>query len=64
MANVRLIPRFDTFQAEEGRMSSLVGSATAAVVGLILAVLSVVGLVSTQSATPPVVTAPYVTYDS
>ena len=45
-------------------MSAVTGSVVAAVVGVILAALAAVGLVSTQAATPPVVTAPYVTYDS
>ncbi len=45
-------------------MSNVLGSVTAAVAGVILAVLTGVGLVSTQAATPPVVTTPYVTYDS
>lgn len=45
-------------------MNALTGSLVAAVAGVILAVLGAVGLVSTQSATPPVVTAPYVAYDS
>lgn len=45
-------------------MSAVAASITAAVVGVVLAALAGVGLVSTQSATPPVVTAPYVTYDS
>ena len=38
--------------------------AIAVVVGGVLAVLASVGLVSTQSAAPAPVTAPYVTYDS
>lgn len=33
-------------------------------VGAILAVLAGLGLVATQSAAPPPVTSPYVTYDS
>lgn len=43
--------------------SGLVGSIGAAVVGLLLAGGAAFGLVSSQSAAPPVVTAPYVTYD-
>jgi hypothetical protein len=39
-------------------------SIIAVVVGAVLAVLGTVGLVSTQSAAPAPVTAPYVTYDS
>lgn len=45
-------------------MSAVTGMLAAAVVGVLLAIASAFGLVSMQSATPPVATAPYVTYDS
>lgn len=44
-------------------MGGVVGIVVAAAVGSLLAVMGIFGLVSSQSATPPVVDAPYVTYD-
>lgn len=45
-------------------MAGFIGVIVAAVVGVLLAVGSGFMLVSSQSATPAVVEAPYITYDS
>lgn len=45
-------------------MGGLVALFVSAIIGALLAVFGVVGLVSSQSASPPVVESPYITYDS
>jgi hypothetical protein len=45
-------------------MSAVTGAMVAGVVGVLLALGAALGLVAVQSATPPVVSTPYVTYDS